>query len=415
MKKLYVLVAWLACTSLSFAQGKYEKADLILSSGDTLKGYIQNKDWKVSPKTINFKKQLSDGSRRYDVSQIRSFYLHDSKELFEAATVAVDKSVSEDRNVNTDAIVAESALIKVLLKGEVSLYQYYDVRNHFFIQQGDEKMKELIIEKRTTNNNGVTGIQINEKFKYTLSAVFDDCPSLNREIQNSRLTTKSLMSLFQNYYLCKSKKPVYAETRTADKVQIGVLAGLSLTKYSISGGRSYQHVPYTSGASPAFGAYLNLVGTRNFESWSLYNDLLYQAYTVENKEPLVINEGLYNWEYNTFAKFAYLKLTSGPRYRFLNTKKVRPFLNGGVSVSVPIEKDAHTIIHRYTTTSSTFEKEEYETRPVEIGLWGGGGFQYNRWSFELRLERPKGWSKYSSMRVITDNTYFLISYRLSKE
>jgi hypothetical protein len=415
VKNICILLTCLAFSPILFAQGKYENAALILTSGDTLKGFIQNKDWKVSPKSILFKTQLSDESVRYDVSQISSFHLHDSNELFESATVAVDKSISSEQNADVTAVIPETALIRVLLKGEVSLYHYGDTRDHFFVRRGQEKLTELVVEKKIVNKDGVSGIKITEKFKYTLSAVFDDCPLINAEIQKSRLTAKSLMNLFHAYYICKAQEPSYTETRVNEKIRTGVLAGYSSTSYRITGGQDYMRVEYENGSSPSVGAYVIFVGSRNFESWSFYNELLYQAYSINSKEPFTKTSGGTTWDYTNTASFSFLKLISGPRYQFPFPTKVRPFLNVGFSVSFPLKNDAHTMIHKYSTTSDTSEKLTYGTRRFEIGIWGGAGINYNRFSFEVRLERPKGWSGYPSMRVYTDNAYVLVAYRLSKE
>src|ERR1700712_5017910 len=68
MKFLFPLIAILLPFTI-FAQSNYRPGYVIQSNGDTLKGYINYREWDQSPKSIEFKNNTADKQAKEFTSQ----------------------------------------------------------------------------------------------------------------------------------------------------------------------------------------------------------------------------------------------------------------------------------------------------------------------------------------------------------
>ena len=61
MRLVALSLCLLVSCSVAFSQALYLPAIVVNQQGDTLKGQIDYRNWRVNPKTINFKKDVADG------------------------------------------------------------------------------------------------------------------------------------------------------------------------------------------------------------------------------------------------------------------------------------------------------------------------------------------------------------------
>src|ERR1700743_2234688 len=63
--------------SIIFAQSNYHEGYVLKNNGDTVKGYIDYREWMISPKSIDFKIKKEDKNRlQFDPATIRGFRIN---------------------------------------------------------------------------------------------------------------------------------------------------------------------------------------------------------------------------------------------------------------------------------------------------------------------------------------------------
>jgi hypothetical protein len=63
--------------SIIFAQSNYHDGYVLKNNGDTIKGYIDYREWMISPKSIDFKINKKDKQRlQFDPTTIKRFQIN---------------------------------------------------------------------------------------------------------------------------------------------------------------------------------------------------------------------------------------------------------------------------------------------------------------------------------------------------
>ncbi len=112
------------------------------------------------------------------------------------------------------------------------------------------------------------------------------------------------------------------------------ILGLTSTNVTIKGSitRIYTHDTKTSySTKPTFGVALNVVFPRNRRALSLYNELVYRSYYIQDSTDL-----RYDFSHSKGfidLDFAYLNLCNMVRYQFPSKNNVHFFVNGGLFYS----------------------------------------------------------------------------------
>src|ERR1700761_1482730 len=78
-----------------FAQSNYQPAYVINNSGDTLKGYINYRDWAKSPRTIKFKQDNKDpDAKTFSAADIKGFSISNLERYVSyIGVVSMDKNI----------------------------------------------------------------------------------------------------------------------------------------------------------------------------------------------------------------------------------------------------------------------------------------------------------------------------------
>ena len=137
MKK-YCLVILSLLPLLSIAQSNYKSGYVVTLKGDTLRGYINYKEWGRNPKDIDFKARLDSKARLFGVQEIKYFQIGDmvSYQLYSINISLNPIDISSPPSVTDTASLNDTVFLKILQKGaNVSLYGYRDgIKNRFYIK-----------------------------------------------------------------------------------------------------------------------------------------------------------------------------------------------------------------------------------------------------------------------------------------
>lgn len=99
--KFFYLLLLIALPSIVFAQSNYHEGYVLKNNGDTVKGFVNYREWERSPKTIDFKTTISDDkATAYDAIAIRGFGIY-GKERYISYIGTVTMGPTEFPNLST--------------------------------------------------------------------------------------------------------------------------------------------------------------------------------------------------------------------------------------------------------------------------------------------------------------------------
>lgn len=164
------------CPLFSMAQANYQPGYIIKMNGDTVKGYIDMREWNSNPNAISFKKALNAVTENYTPTDILSFA--DNKTIYKryAGPISMDNTNTDHLATGRDSSikVGEVFLQRLLTGKNMTLYSYTDdIKTRFFVSEaGDAAIKELRYAIYVTDNyNGISYTKTDQTYLRQLNAI----------------------------------------------------------------------------------------------------------------------------------------------------------------------------------------------------------------------------------------------------
>lgn len=131
----------------ALAQTQFQPGYVVVNPSDTLRGYINNKDWDISPTQIAFKKDLSQEEQIFTAEQISAFYIETDQSIFESHQLKLLIVTSDLYASIPNTYVEQKEFIeRIWTNGAINLYREKsprDERERFFISQSN-RFYELV-------------------------------------------------------------------------------------------------------------------------------------------------------------------------------------------------------------------------------------------------------------------------------
>ncbi|WP_426670766.1 hypothetical protein ACPPVU_05945 [Mucilaginibacter sp. McL0603] len=151
MKSFYKALLVLSFLPLiTFAQSNYKPGYVVTLKGDTLRGFIDYREWNTNPTSINFKTAIADTKPRTLTPEDVSFFDINGMETYRcyAGPISMDATDKDHLSASLDTnFRQETVFFRVLQKGNnLALYAYIDnLKARFYIGEGpDYSPTELI-------------------------------------------------------------------------------------------------------------------------------------------------------------------------------------------------------------------------------------------------------------------------------
>lgn len=163
MKYLRPLLCLIAFPTLVFAQSNYKAGYVVNTKGDTVKGFIDVREWDFNPKIINFKAEASGGQvmkfgpADVKYAEVSGFFALKSYSGIITNDSTVPDQVAGDEAAPDTSTRLAAIFLKVVDRGDkVALYSFKDeFKIHYFIGAApDFAVHELIYRRsRLTEEN----------------------------------------------------------------------------------------------------------------------------------------------------------------------------------------------------------------------------------------------------------------------
>jgi hypothetical protein len=409
---LTILVLFLFQTS--FCQENYLPGYIIRLQGDTLRGYIDYRNWDRNPDNISFKTTPGDKNLHYTPMDIKAFGVLD--EIYESAIMETEVSPTDTKELRYEKeldILMDTAFLQAVVKGVKSLYYFKNRlgKEQFYIRK-DSSYVLLVNKKYLKDQDGQTGIAENKKYIGQLMLYLADCPAIQQKSKNLEYRKNSLESLFLYYYKCTQFPIAFHKKTEKVTTQVGVLAGVSWADLKFSGNFAYlTDAGYPPSINFTGGVFFDVILSRNRGKWSLCNELIFTSYEVDGRYDLYSNANKYTIVYTTLG-YAYLKMNNMLRFKY-PIGKFFLYLNTGMSNGYAIHETNYAKQEQKLFTQVRVEegKALNDTRRYEMGFLLGLGTKFKKYSFEIRYESGNGMSTYTDLKSATMRLYFLLGYR----
>lgn len=400
-----------------FAQENFVPGYILKLNGDTLKGFVDYRNWAKSPDKIRFKLVQTTDVVRYKPVDIMGFGVKD--EIYKSAVVKVENS--NNTEVSSTPIFSfrtDTAFLQTLFQGPKSLYYYKDRfdKDNFYILNGFDY--ELLEYKKYLKKDADQHEFFVENKRYIGQILFylQDCQGIDVKMHNVRYTDKSLQNIFEYYYNQKQTETLVKRANEKIQIEFGVSAGPSLVdlKFRASNNSSFYYLTnlnFESKLNFAGGSFLNIVFPRNNGKWSMYNELTFCSDISDYVFKSYYQSGYFEYHSIDIGGY-YIKMNNMLRYKY-PISKMFIFANFGFSNGFVIAETNKVVgVDKYNDQPEIIEKKLLDdTRKYDLGAIFGIGVKHKRYSLEFRLESGSGLSPYLGLSSNTCHSSLLLGYQ----
>ncbi|HHH53834.1 MAG TPA: hypothetical protein ENK91_09265 [Bacteroidetes bacterium] len=389
----------------SIAQQNYQPGYVIAINGDTIKGWIDYRNWKNNPKIIKFIHEKNANPVKYSPNSIKGFKVSD--EVYISAAIKKEISSLEVKWLEDNPTLnlkADTVFLKTLYAGTKSLLVYsFKSKNNFYIVNNN-KFKLLHYKKYIKNINGKKGYAENKNYLGQLSIYLQDYPQIKSDLKKIRYAKSDLMKVFRNYYDFYPNDLRYFKKEKKGNSKFGLKAGISSTYLDISRSNLDKLTPGNS-IKISGAVYYELVLPWYLQKWSIVNELLISSYKFETTTEIFNNQSSISeigYTYINLNNLVQFKYPFGPVYVFVNAGMSNGWVLKEAFHSKVVENESNEIISDTPLLR--------DTRKYEQGFILGTGIKYNDFSFELRLQKGNGMSYYENLNTISTRYFLLLGY-----
>jgi hypothetical protein len=418
MKKILFSAILITLVSIGYAQKNFQPAFIIQNNGDTIRGFIDYRNWGKIPASFSFKSTYDSEPKIIKPEDVQEVNVNNEKYLSKYIDISIGTDILDDLPLENEIIIKkEKCFIQELIPGSKSLYYYQDnsIQQQYYIRQGDSVIL-LVYSKYIDKSGKVDVVRENKKYQAQLAFYLIDCESIQKQLEKTTYTNVSLIHLFNQYYICSNKEIPDQNILQKSKSKFGLIAGTTITTLDLNSSDismgPITSPEYEKSVNFTFGTYYDLVLLRNRGKWSFYNELIWQGYECTAQYDTYVNENEYSKTTYTIG-LNYLKLATMLRYKY-PIKNAFIFSNLGMTNNCALPNGIENTREKITTF---YGEETTKVIPIfngvrkyEFGLTMGIGAKYNHFNIETRFEKGSGMSSNFAIKSTTFRYSLLLSY-----
>ncbi|WP_121809426.1 hypothetical protein [Mucilaginibacter kameinonensis] len=341
MKPKYLLISLLILFPFILqAQSNFKPGYVITINGQTIQGFINEKEWDTNPAIITFKTALSGAEvKNYTPNNISYFEITNSVAYQRySGFISTDETNTAKLSTGRDSSKKQDVVfLKLQQKGpNVSLYSYNDaIKMRYFITDNKAgKTAELIFRQYFLPEMSTTTHSENEYVPqlYDLAAKYNPgSAELKRLIENARYSLSDLKKVSQQINNLSVDNTHYG---TSPSIDFFVGAGADATTYTYSGAAPFLYsIPNKTSVAPFITAGLNFYPNYDAGRFAFRAEILYTSSSYESQVDLYYAQpekpkGTYRLKQH--------EIGLGPEvlYFIYNTKDLKVYLGAGLLINL---------------------------------------------------------------------------------
>jgi outer membrane protein W len=270
----------------SFAQSNSQNGYYITWENDTIHGLINNKSGAGNSLACTFKQDKSAKQLKFSAEDIKAYRFEDGQ-FYISKTIDIKGIKSQ-------------VFVEFLVDGISNLYFYRDLDNYFYLIEIENGEILELYKEEVTHVEGQSQVE-HDTYRHIrmLKLAFSDCMEIQPQVEQAKLTHKSLIKLTREYhnYVCDDQECiVYEKDLGPTRVYFAPVIGITSSGIKFDQG-FYSRFQYEGSQDITYGLQVSAVLTRLNEKLSLQLDLLYQQSeyygTYNDYYELFINTNLF--------------------------------------------------------------------------------------------------------------------------
>lgn len=408
MRSLFIALL-ITLPVIVFAQPNYHEGYVLKNNGDTLKGFINYREWAYSPVTVEFKTSKNDGAvQEFNPNTIKGFQVT-GFETFASfvGLISMNKNIFPDIPSNLDTTRQPGAIfLKQVTTGDhITLYLNNEVgKNRFFIAEKNDvpvelKYYEYYGASRSDEvfDNLFRGqlLLLIYKYKNGDTRLMNDL----EQVKFNEPDLKSVVDKINNVDPSKRVNKASSENRVSIfRLFAGLGATNTTTSYNylasttgsdVNGGVGFNYnylTLHSTTLSPKINVGLDIFTNPNVQQFIFRVELSYWYANASFNENINDVNGSVNVTSFSFAQhnFSFIPQLL---YNVYNTDKIKIYLDAGASIN----------FSSYTSKGQI---------PIDVkSLWAYFPFQAG---FVLN-KKTEVYFMYGTSTIFSDNTYIALS------
>jgi hypothetical protein len=379
MRLLILTILGLLIFNIVFGQIEFRKGYIIKNNGDTIKGMLQPNSIENNSRYCIFKRFDIARSFQYNPKEIKGYKFQDGPE-YQSFTIS-DKPV----------------FLEILVKGKVSLSGYG--KNKKFYISSDKLGWTELSNQSVTINDQQTGANTKAKdYKELLHLVMSDSPSIQDQIDNSKLDlislkklvedyNKSINSTFVSYNRIEGSNDGFINTslfKTPNK-KFGIIIGINQPSLGFTKGDGSNNKDFYLGASKfkgggsiPLGIFYSSYFSRNYPKITYQVELIYEKINLSAFSETQNFYAYYVDRNDVYIHASFIKLPVLIKYS-IPIKKVSPYITLGLMGIKPVAYDNYRNFEMediYSHEVSTQEFFPNKKKGFDTGFLGGIGIEF---------------------------------------
>lgn len=404
-----VLSILLILPAVVFAQSNYKPAYVLKLNGDTVKGYINYREWNTTPKTIEFKTTLTDSHiTSYQASQISGFGISNiDKYLSYTGPISTDDNIFPDLPSQLDTTTKNDTLfLQISYQGKpLSFLSHRDKQKfRYFVQEENGLPVELKMHQYYMQASQLSTLTPYTELLFHLANKYNPtAKNIQANVERTKFSETDLANVIKFINNDKSK----ASSGTfGTKFFAGIIFSRTTTEFkgqnAFTGQPSTSYIPRLTGGFDFF--------TNKYTQKLIFRGELTLS-LVQASFKLGTDKGAYPREY----AFNQLSASFSPQvlYSIYNTDNLKFYIGAGVGLNLSTyPKNAYTTFMQPTPL---VQKDYYGLSNYWINFPIRAGIVLNKkLDINLLYAPPTSYSDYLFFSI-SNTVYGLgVNYRLGK-
>lgn len=414
MKNLF-LVTLLISFSFCYAQISFEKGYYINDSGKKTDCFIKNIDWRDNPTDFEYKDQLDSQSKTESIANVQEFGI-DNFSKYKRFKVKMERS---SNNLNFNYILKsknpiwreETHFLKLLVDGDATLYTFSGENiTRYFYETKSTPIEQLVYY--TYMNDDV--LKEENQFRQQLYTNVRCANTPDSDIEKIMYRKDALIKHFTKYNSCGSNTVVNYEAKVIRKsFSLKITPSINVASFSLSDPNSYYNQSTDMNGKAIFKIGIEGEYTLPFNknTWSLFINPTYQKYEVEKS--YVKNDGFgaigNDVTHTIKVNYSSIEIPVGIRHYFFINKNSKIFVNAAVVFDLAAGNSDIQLSYTNSSNQTSYRTLDVYTRN---NMSFGVGYNFNRFSIELRLNTARQIIDYNQWSAKYNTTGIILGYKI---
>lgn len=418
MRSFYaLLLAFLTFPVIIKAQSKFSPGYIVNMKGDTLKGFVDQKEWGENPNKISFKQNLQANTERYTPADIKAFGVV-GQDQFITYNGPITKGAVDlaDLSSGIDSSTVQSSIfLRMVGKGKnLTLYTYWDrTKDRFFIAVGSTVPFELIryVFLDIKHSDKIVELNNYQQQLAKLATVYQ--PGNNALIMRI-LTTPYKLNDLQKIVTAidglQATQTTFSVKRSGHRFFIG--AGVNLTKatfLTVWGNNMFSSTDHASSTGPLVSGGIDFYFNKNVEKFLFRTEVNLATNKIKATYSNTYSDYINETRHDDELTVDQIAAVVNPQliYNVYNKEKLKFYIAGGLQTTFSSFSNNHYVIKSYYNNRFDESKERpLVYRKITTNLTAKVGVAANK--IEVYLG-------YCSRVMLTEYPYFgmdVTTYRL---